>query len=236
MRRRGTPARGVVGAGRINWREPRARGVVGATLAIIVILAGAAGPAWGQRAIPEAAYQYKRAATSIWGDELGNRIPRAILAAQVHQESTWRASARSPFAYGLTQFTPDTAEDMCRWYPELRPCDPGDYRWALRAQAIYMRRLLDMNRVGRPAASDLDAIAFALSGYNGGPGWTMRDRNECRDYGDLCNDGRWFCNVEHYHGASPSGARRNQASRNENRHYVRIILVDLQETYRSAGW
>lgn len=195
-----------------------------ALLALLIAL-----PADAAR-IPEAAYQHKAFALAVWRDTLGQHAPTATLAAQVHKESTWRRDARSPVgAHGLAQFMPGTAADLCARVPSLRPCDTGDPRWSLRAQAEYMRHVM------RPAASEWDQWALGLSAYNGGLGWTNRDRAECRA-ATCCDPDRWFGHVELYHGPSPRGMRRSLASQRENRQYVDRILIGIGPAYERAGW
>ena len=188
-----------------------------------VAVAGAV-HAQGRDFIPERAYQHQRFAFAVWRDTLGHHAPLATLAAQVHKESSWRQDARSPFAHGLAQFTPATAQDICRWYPELRPCDTGDPRWSLRAQAVYMKRL--MNRWPDAAEPWL----FGLAGYNSGPGWTDRSRAVCRSE-DCCDPERWAGHVE-----QAMDSRHAGWAFGENREYVRRIVADLGPMYERAGW
>ena len=107
---------------------------------------------------------------SVWPE-----APRALLAAQVAQESACRPLVKSPFAAGLTQFTAPTAGDMARWYPDiLSPARPLDIWWALRAQAVYMARLHRSSiAAGR---GECDRWEFALRSYNGGAGHIRREK------------------------------------------------------------
>ena len=186
-------------------------------------VAGAA-HAQGRDFIPERAYQHQAFAFAVWRDTFGQHAPLATLAAQVHKESSWRADARSPFAHGLAQFTPATAQDICRWYPELRPCDTGDPRWSLRAQAVYMARL--MRRY--PAAQE--PWLLGLAAYNSGPGWTDRSRAACRER-MCCNPERWAGHVEH-----AIDPRHADWAVRENRDYVRRIIRIHGPAYERAGW
>lgn len=154
----------------------------------------------------------------------GLNAPVARFAAQIHQESRWRPDARSPFAKGLTQFTPPTAEWIAKAYPALHPPNPWDPQWAIRAQVTYMQHLL---RQVQPAASECDLWAFAMSAYNGGGGWVRRDRRLAANAG--ADPDRWFGHVELH-------TRRAAWAREENREYVRRILISLEDAYVRAGW
>lgn len=155
----------------------------------------------------------------------GLAAPIAALAAQLHQESGWRPDARSPYALGLAQFTPGTASDMARRYPnELSPAAPLDPRWAIRAQVHYMRDL--RAQASKFAADGCEAYAFTLSGYNGGSGWWPRDRKLAKAAG--ADDTRWWANVERH-------TSRSAAARRENRDYPVRILRTLQPRYAAGG-
>jgi hypothetical protein len=134
----------------------------------------------------------------------------------------------------LAQFMPSTAVDMARLYPtELGAADPTNPRWALKAQALYMR---DLTRAS-PGRTECDTWAFALSSYNGGNGWLRRDQAVCR--ADViranmcvpCVADRWFGNVELH-----PDPRRSKASINENRGYPRVILLGITPMYVDAGY
>lgn len=174
--------------------------------------------------IPSHSAIYRIKLTREVTSQFGLNAPVARFAAQIHQESGWRANARSPFAQGLTQFTPPTAEWIAQAYPALHPADPWDPQWAIRAQVTYMRHLL---RQVAPAATECDLWAFALSGYNGGAGWVRRDRRLADAAG--ADPDRWFGHVELH-------TRRATWAREENRDYVRRILHRLEGAYLRAGW
>lgn len=99
---------------------------------------------------PRVAMKYRadlvRSARLVWGLD----APVAVMAAQVHQESGWRPDARSAYAHGLAQFTPDTAEWIAGQDAALAGADTGNPVWALRALARYDKWLYD--RI--PAASN----------------------------------------------------------------------------------
>ncbi|MCH8500168.1 MAG: transglycosylase SLT domain-containing protein [Marinobacter sp.] len=178
--------------------------------------------------IPPAAQQHQRELTRLARQEFGMSAPVALFAAQIHQESSWRTHARSPYAEGLAQFTPDTATWISEIYPDLGAAAPYSPGWAIRAMLRYNRHLL--SRVKPWYARDVPACdrwAFALSAYNGGPGWLPRDRRLAEAAG--ADPDRWWGHVE-YHTARADWARR------ENRHYPHRILFELEPRYRTAGW
>jgi len=173
---------------------------------------------------PPQAERYRRDLVRSARFVFGMGAPIAVLAAQVHQESAWRPTARSAYASGLAQFTPDTVKTMARMYPaELGSEQPLDPRWALLALCRYDARLLGMFTGASPA----DRWAFALAAYNGGPGWIIRDRAKAKAQG--LDHQAWFGQVE----AANSG-RALQFYR-ENRDYPRRILLRHQPLYLSWG-
>jgi len=200
-----------------------ARRVIQLISLILVVLFVLA--AWNPQAVaqvPERAYQHQRDALRIWTDSCPE-APIAMLAGQIHQESAWRHDARSPYAHGLAQFTPPTAGDMAKWYADLRPADTGDPRWSLRAQALYMCRIHRMYR------ETSEPWLFALSGYNGGPGWTNRDIRVCAG-NRTCDPWRWAGHVS----ATPD-LRRARHNITENRQYVWRIVKRNQHFYQNWG-
>lgn len=174
--------------------------------------------------IPRAALQYKReliASTRVvWGLD----APVAVMAAQVHQESGWRADAQSRFAGGLTQFTPDTADWISQRYPrELGENQPFNPSWALRALARYDKFLYDRQA---DAFTECDRWAFTLAGYNGGEGWVNRDKRLTRSRGK--DPTRWWGHVDRY-------SSRAAWAYQENRGYPRRILLQRQPPYLAWG-
>jgi soluble lytic murein transglycosylase-like protein len=121
--------------------------------------------------------QYKRLLVGYSGIHWGSgKAPIPLLAAQVHQESRWRPGARSKYACGLTQFTPETADWISATYrTHVGTGNCLDPAWALRAQAAYMRYL--ETRKYTEGISKCDVWRFSLWAYNGGGGWVIRDKN-----------------------------------------------------------
>jgi soluble lytic murein transglycosylase-like protein len=177
--------------------------------------------AFGQE-IPRAAVQYRHALTSSARLVWGLNAPVATFAGQVHQESAWRADARSPYADGLAQFTPATAEWIGDVYPDLAARQPFNPAWALRALVRYDRFLWTRN----PAATECDRMAFALASYNGGEGWLRREQARAAAKG--ADRLRWFAHVERH------CIRADWACR-ENRDYPRKILLKHQLVYTAWG-
>lgn len=161
--------------------------------------------------IPDAAPHYRRDLTRnahlIWGLD----APVATFAAQIHQESGWRRDARSPYAFGLAQFTPDTAAWIGGLDAGLASNEPGNPVWALRALVRYDAWLYA--RV--PGAASLCArMALALRGYNGGLGYVQKEARS----------------------GQPCEVFRSVANCRENLDYPRRILTRLEPLYVRAGW
>lgn len=161
------------------------------------------------QAPPRAALPYRadlvRSVRLYWGLD----GPVAAMAAQVHQESAWQPDARSPYAHGLAQFTPATAEWISGQDEALAGADTGNPVWALRALARYDRWLYD--RV--PDSSNACTRWWqTLRAYNGGLGYVRREAAT----GQPCESFRagWACR--------------------ENLAYPRMILTRWQSRY--AGW
>ncbi|OGS90966.1 MAG: lytic transglycosylase [Gallionellales bacterium GWA2_60_18] len=190
--------------------------------------------------VPRAALRYQRDLTrnarAVWGMD----APVAVFAAQIHQESRWRADARSVVgAQGIAQFMPATAtwiSGAYRW-GEAQPYNPA---WAMRALVTYDRWLWD--RVlpspqpspasGESAArgaepSNCERMAMSLSAYNGGLGWVYRDQKLAASRS--LNPAIWFGHVEKVN------AGRSAANFAENRGYPRVILLKHQPVYANWG-
>lgn len=191
---------------------------------LLLILGGIASlspqPADSAEGVPQAALKHRRDLTRnariIWGIS----APVATFAAQVHQESGWRTDARSPYASGLAQFTPSTADWIGGAFPEeLGERQPLNPSWALRALVRY-----DLYLWGRVSTHDspCDRMAFALSGYNGGEGWRKRRQARSAEPGSFLVTGR----------INPGIRADNQR---ENEDYPVRILIRWQPLYLSWG-
>ncbi|NDV20865.1 transglycosylase SLT domain-containing protein [Pseudodesulfovibrio sp. JC047] len=175
--------------------------------------------------IPDRAYKYRSTLIRCARVEWGLAAPVATFAAQLHQESLWRADAKSPVgAGGLAQFMPPTAN----WLPEVAPqvgkADPFNPGWALRALTAYDLWL--WKRI--QATTGCDRMAMTLSAYNGGLGWLRRDVRLTKTLG--LNPRLWWKHVE------TVNAGRAKWAIKENRGYPRRILFLLEPLYEKAGW
>lgn len=174
--------------------------------------------------VPTASAAYRLQIERAAAEYFGLSASPARLAAQLHQESGWRADAQSEYAMGLAQFTPATA----RWLPEVCPeigeFDPWDAAQSIRAAACYDAWLALQMESG---ASECDRWAFTLSAYNGGARWVYKDRRRASALG--ADQHRWFGHVEAHSTRAPWAFA-------ENRAYVRRILMLLEPAYVAAGW
>ncbi|MDP3912086.1 MAG: hypothetical protein Q8Q14_17015 [Gemmatimonadales bacterium] len=188
------------------------------------------------KGVPVEAVRYFRAIVREAGYYWGLSAPTPTFFAQVHQESRFRAEARSKYAAGLAQFTPQTAAGMQAQYPDLRVlCGEGsgcalDPGWAIRAMVLYDRALWR----GRAFAAGDERLAFMLADYNGGAGWVNRERAACLAAPPAgepggCDATRYFGNVRDFCGKSVP-ARAAWACE-ENTRYPRVIIVTWRPLY-----
>lgn len=164
--------------------------------------------------IPLDAYRYRadltRSARLAWGLD----APVSTFAAQIHQESAWRADARSHVgALGLAQFMPATE----RWINGAYPVELAEHggalnpTWALRALTRYDRWIWDrLAGAGKPC----ERMASTLRAYNGGLGWVQKEART----------------------GQPCRAFRSAASCSENLIYPTRILGRFEPAYVQAGW
>ena len=156
--------------------------------------------------------------------------PVAVFAAQIHTESWWKSSTVSSVgAQGLAQFMPSTAKWLPSVAPETGTPAPFDPRWSLRACVTYDKYLFDRitARWGKPL-TEWNRMAFVMSAYNGGLGWTNRDRAKAAASG--LNPDIYFGHVEQ------GNAGRRASAKRENQRYVQFILRERQQAYVKAGW
>jgi len=186
---------------------------------VLLVIAGSVASA-AEVPIPDASVRYRLQLERAAGEQWGVQAPVARLAAQIHQESHWNPSARSPYAQGLSQFTPSTAAWLPTVCPSVGPADPWDAGWSIRAVVCYDAWLHD--RVSG-AATACDRWAMTLSAYNGGEAARNRERAAADD------PSRWFGQVEQQRSRSVAAWR-------ENRGYVRRVLLTLEPAYLAAGW
>lgn len=173
--------------------------------------------------MPRSALTYQRELTRearfVWGMD----APVAAFAAQIHQESHWNNQAKSAFAGGLAQFTPDTAAWISGAYPkDLGSNQPYNPSWALRALVTYDQLLYRHTK----ADTSCDKMWKALWAYNGGDGWVQRDEKKAAAHG---------ANPRSALAVEPFNAGRAPAMFAENRSYSRVILFQWQPIYISWG-
>ena len=179
------------------------------------------------RPIPRAAHKYRGLAVRLYRVHFGLNAPIPILAAQIEQESAWRKDAKSHAgAEGLGQFMPATARQMGDWYKSLEPANARSPRWALDAQARYMKRLFGNFRMKR-AASMCDRWAFTLSAYNGGLGNLSKDMSKGIEEGR--DKTRWYG-----HDGIARVRTRSVSAQRENREYPNRIF-EKRWKYRKWG-
>ncbi|MBA2128438.1 transglycosylase SLT domain-containing protein [Stenotrophomonas sp. S4] len=170
-------------------------------------------------------HRVEQAASRAWGVNASS----ARLAAQLHQESAFRANARSPVgAQGIAQFMPSTARWIATIYPaDLAGFDPWNPQQAILAAALYDRWLFDrVAEYSQGRMSNCSRWAFTFRAYNGGEKALNRERALAYTSGVDANDWRA---VERFR------ARADWAHR-ENTGYPRRILLTLEPAYLAAGW
>lgn len=168
---------------------------------------------------PAVALRHRAAITRegrfVWGLD----APIPAFAAQIMQESGYNEAARSPYAGGLAQFTPATADWIGSVYPDLGPAQPFNPDWAIRALVRYDRWLFERVRYSR----ECDRFAAALSAYNGGLGWHAKRQGKAADRDDFWTSVRTV---------NPGITRYNQT---ENELYPVYILIKHQPRFRVWG-
>lgn len=171
--------------------------------------------------IPNAAQGFRLPLTAFAKAEWGPDAPIASFAAQVHQESGWNPTAKSPVgALGLTQFMPTTANWISKLFPnELGDNDPHNPMWSLRALVKYDKWLYDRVKAANPC----ERMAYAMSSYNGGLGYVYR-RQKLSGRPMYCFGETCLINP----GIHP-------ANQKENEHYPRRILLEISPRYHSWG-
>lgn len=174
--------------------------------------------------IPPRAEKYKadliRSARYEWGLD----APIAVFAAQIHTESLWQKNAKSPAgALGLSQFMPETAAWLPSVMPHVGKESPLNPKWAIRALCAYDRYLFQKLK----GNTEYEQMAFALSAYNGGIGWVLKDKQKARKMG--LDPFQYFGSVE------TVNAGRSSAYFRENRRYPFLILKKRQFLYKTWG-
>lgn len=176
------------------------------------------------RYIPRGSYAYNSYLIREARFQMGMDAPIAAFAAQIHQESAWNPRAKSPYAAGLTQFTPDTEKWIIGLFPNLGTEGAYDPHWAIRAMISYDKRLSGQI----VADTDCDDWAMVLSAYNGGLGWLLRDKTYAQTHGKSRN--LWWGHVE-----VSADPRRAPQFVHENRDYPVKIIHRHQPYYLVTG-
>lgn len=205
--------------------DKKKRRIATAVIAVLLIMAGVA-RAHDTFTLSRLAAKYRSTVVREVRYHWGMEEKPSMFLAQIHAESGFKADAMSPVgAAGLTQFMPATAawiqglyaKDLRELCPVKTGC-PLDAGWAIRAMTIYDRHLF--NRLA--GESHLDKLAFVLTSYNSGLGWTLKEKASARLNGKSAN--KWWCNVEHQKVKSMAAFR-------ESRWYVKNILLNLRHHY-----
>lgn len=170
--------------------------------------------------VPTGALQYRatlmREAQFVYGVD----APIPMFAAQIHQESAWRANVTAwDNGRGLAQFMDGTAAQVARSFPELGAPSPYDPRWAIRAMVrfdgwIYQRV---------QGAAPCDRWAASLKGYNAGAGYVQRAQKRSQQ------PGQWFGATEWIN------AGQSAQNFEYSRTYPRKILLKHQPLYAAWG-
>jgi soluble lytic murein transglycosylase-like protein len=169
--------------------------------------------------VPRYARDVKREAHRIWGLD----APIPMFLAQIKQESGGNPNVCSAYACGLTQFTGDTAKWIANYYNvTVGPGSVFNPTWAIRAQVQYMRHLVARTGGRTPC----DKAWMALWSYNGGPGWTNRDRALAAKSG---------ADHTHYAAVEQFNAGRAPQFFRENRAYPKAIIQRWQLLYLHFG-
>lgn len=191
--------------------------------AVLFLVLGWAMDAYAQ-SIPAAAHKYRAELTRAAHTQWGLNAPIPALAAQVHQESGWRADAVSRVgAVGMAQFMPATASWWCGLHQlSAADCQPQNPTWALRALVGYDKWLFDRTPT---RYTERDRMHVALRAYNGGLGhWLAEARATGARLPTLAQ-------VD----AACGQARRHVSHCAENVGYPQRILGVLQPRYAAWG-
>ena len=178
-------------------------------------------PTFGQ--IPAASAKYRAQLTREAHMQGGLTAPVAMFAGQLTQESGFNPAAHSVTgAQGLAQFEPATALWLTKVAPKDFPtADSLDPAWSIRALVFYDYWLYA--HLPMYVTTDQNRFAAALSAYNGGLGYTLKDSRlgSCTVWwgcAEKVNDGRSLANLA------------------QNRNYPFRIIRLYEPRYTAAGW
>ena len=180
----------------------------------------------------------KLATISAFGDE----DYTCVMLAQSMQESSCKSTAKSPAgAYGRKQFTIPTilwaSKTFCRSLGVVRTKAKArkiaqDDSWSIRCGAKYVAHL---QRIGikHGVIGDRETLGFALDGYNGGVGNTVKELKLARKKG--------LATTKYFGSVSQTCVRANWACKESKgippkwRGYSHRILNENTPLFRDAG-
>lgn len=180
-----------------------------------------AAPAMAQTpAVPALAPQYRAMLQREAQFVFGMNAPIAVFAAQIQQESSWRAGVTAwDNGRGLAQFMDATAAVIVANFPELGAADPYNPRWAIRALVRYDLWLLERVK----GVSECHKWGAALKSYNGGLTYVQRAQQRST------SPGLWFGTTE--------WIKTGQSDKNfeYSRTYPHKVLFKHQHNYVEWG-
>lgn len=174
--------------------------------------------------VPQNANVYRitlrQEAQRVWGPG----APVSTLAAQITQESGWRADVTAwDGGMGLPQFMPATLRWACREFAadlQGEACDPYRPRIGLRLQSLYLKRLHDGVAEADDACSHM---GFALMDYNSGKGWRLKRQARSPEPGNV------WVTARINPGVTPANQRVAQD-------YPNRVLKVYEPRFVAAGW
>lgn len=171
--------------------------------------------------VPTAALRHRADLIRTAQAEWGLNAPTSTFAAQIHQESGWRANVTAwDNGRGLAQFMDSTAGWLVKRYPALGKPDPYNPAWAMRAMVIYDRHLFRQVQ----GLDDCQRMAAALKGYNAGVGYVLRAQAASPQ------PSVWFGVTENI------PTRQSSKNFEYSRRYPHLIIEKHQPRYVAAGF
>lgn len=147
-----------------------------------------------------------------------------VIGAQIQQESSWREDARSPYADGIAQFTPETWAIYGNGGNVFNPKD------AIAAQGRYMKKLRSL--MEDHAKDDEHLLRLTLASYNAGPGAVKKNNYDLEKLYD--SKPGYRNETAPYVENIVAAASGNYTS--DCRHSTSIPEGDIVETSMSLAW